>query len=157
MAAPILLIGDGDLAEEVWRGLEALEADVVRLPHPTERELAAAFERGAVDRAVVVSRDDPFALRMALMVRDISDDTDLLVTIFDPTTAAAVESQLERCAVTSMADIVAPALAGPCLAAALIAARATGSSASHVICREDEAHLVHDDGRVEKAALAEAA
>src|SRR5215218_10599007 len=79
MAAPILLIGDGDLAEEVWRGLEALEADVVRLPHPTERELAAAFERGSVDRAVVVSRDDPFALRMALMVRDISDDTDLLV------------------------------------------------------------------------------
>jgi|SRR5215218_559528 len=156
MAAPILLIGDGDLAEEVWRGLEALEADVVRLP-PTERELAAAFERGAVGRAVVVSRDDAFALRMALMVRDISDDTDLLVTIFDPTTAAAVESQLERCAVTSMADIVAPALAGPCLAAALIAARATGSSASHVICREDEAHLVHDDGRVEKAALAEAA
>jgi hypothetical protein len=43
------------------------------------------------------------------------------------------------------------------IAAALIAARATGSSASHVVCREDEAHLVHDDGRVEKAALAAAA
>jgi hypothetical protein len=43
------------------------------------------------------------------------------------------------------------------IAAALIAARATGSSASHVICREDAAHLVHEDGRVEEAAIAAAA
>src|SRR5215213_314683 len=139
MAAPILLIGDGDLAEEVWRGLEALEADVVRLP-PTERELAAAFERGAVGRAVVVSRDDAFALRMALMVRDISDDTDLLVTIFDPTTAAAVESQLERCAVTSMADIVAPALAGPCLDESLGAVRMEGDTPVGVRTDGSEVH-----------------
>jgi len=140
MAAPILLIGDGDLAEEVWRGLEALEADVVRLPHPTERELTAAFERGAVDRVVVVSRDDAFALRMALMVRDISDDTDLLVTIFDPTTAAAVESQLERCAVTSMADIVAPALAGPCLDESLGAVRMEGDTPVGVRTDGSEVH-----------------
>jgi hypothetical protein len=43
------------------------------------------------------------------------------------------------------------------IAAALIAAQATGSSATRVICVEDEAHLVHDDGRVEKAAIAAAA
>jgi hypothetical protein len=43
------------------------------------------------------------------------------------------------------------------IAAALIAARATGSSASRVICRADGAHLLHDDGRVEKSALAAAA
>ncbi|HEX2103193.1 MAG TPA: NAD-binding protein [Solirubrobacteraceae bacterium] len=126
MAAPILLIGDGDLAEEVWRGLEALDAEVVRLPHPTERELSSAFERGPVHRAVVVSRDDAFALRMALMVRDASADTELLVTIFDPTTGAALEDQLEHCSVTSMADIVAPALAGPCLDESLGAVRMDG-------------------------------
>jgi voltage-gated potassium channel Kch len=140
VAAPILLIGDGDLADEVWRGLEALEAEVVRLPHPTERELAAAFERGPVDRAVVVSRDDAFALRMALMVRDISDDTDLLVTIFDPTTGATLEGELERCAVTSMADIVAPALAGPCLDESLGAVRMKGDTPLGVRTDGDEVH-----------------
>jgi Trk K+ transport system NAD-binding subunit len=140
VAAPILLIGDGDLAEEVWRGLEALEADVVRLPHPTERELSAVFERGAVDRAVVVSRDDAFALRMALMVRDISDDTDLLVTIFDPTTGATLEAELERCSVTSMADIVAPALAGPCLDESLGAVRMEGDTPVGVRTDGDEVH-----------------
>jgi len=40
------------------------------------------------------------------------------------------------------------------IAAALIAAQATGSSASSVICREEHAHLVHDDGTVEEAAIA---
>jgi Trk K+ transport system NAD-binding subunit len=43
------------------------------------------------------------------------------------------------------------------IAAALIAAKATGSSAERVICRDDEAHLVHEDGRVERAALVAAA
>ena len=62
----ILLLGDGDLAEEVRGTLDALEADVVRLVKPTQREVAEVFERGDVDRAVVVSGDDAFALRMAL-------------------------------------------------------------------------------------------
>jgi Trk K+ transport system NAD-binding subunit len=128
VAAPILLIGDEDLAEEVRRGLEALDAEVVRLPHPTDREVAAAFERGNVARVVIVSRDDAFALRMALMVRDISDDTEMLVTIFDPATAAELESRLEPCTVTSMADIVAPTLAGPCLDESLGAVRMEGDT-----------------------------
>jgi Trk K+ transport system NAD-binding subunit len=40
------------------------------------------------------------------------------------------------------------------IAAALIAARATGSEATRVICVGDEAHLMHDDGRLEEAAVA---
>ena len=42
------------------------------------------------------------------------------------------------------------------IAAGLIAAQATGSPASSVICREDRTHLVHDDGRAEEAAIAAA-
>ena len=38
-----------------------------------------------------------------------------------------------------------------------LAAQATGSSAQHVVCRGDDAHLPHEDGRVEKAATAAAA
>jgi hypothetical protein len=40
------------------------------------------------------------------------------------------------------------------IAAGLIAAQATGSEASSVICREEHSHLVHDDGTVEEAAIA---
>ncbi|HEX8205321.1 MAG TPA: NAD(P)-binding protein [Solirubrobacteraceae bacterium] len=112
---PILLLGDGDLAEEVRGALEALDADVVRLVKPTQRELAEVFERGSVERAVVVSGDDAFALRTALMVRDADADVELLITYFDPTTADELCERIGHCRVVSMADIVAPTLAGPCL------------------------------------------
>ena len=39
------------------------------------------------------------------------------------------------------------------IAAVLIAARATGSSAERVVCVGDDAHLLHDDGRLEEAAV----
>jgi Trk K+ transport system NAD-binding subunit len=140
VAAPILLIGDGDLAEEVWRGLEALDAEVVRLPHPSDREVAASFDRGEVARVLVVSPDDPFALRMALMVRDISSEVPLLVTIFDPTTAEQMRNQLANCETTSMADIVAPALAGPCLDESLGAVRMEGDTPVGVRTDGSEVH-----------------
>jgi Trk K+ transport system NAD-binding subunit len=124
MPAPrILLIGDGDLADEVRRALEALDAQVARLVRPTQREVEAVFDRGDIDRVVIVSRDDAFALRMALMARHVCADVDLLVTLFDPTTGDQLTSRIDRCTVTSMADIVAPALAGPCLGEDLGAVR----------------------------------
>lgn len=85
------------------------------LPEPTQRELAAVFERGPVERAVVVSGDDAFALRTALMVRDADPDVELLITYFDSATAGELSRRVKHCRVTSMADIVAPTLAGPCL------------------------------------------
>jgi hypothetical protein len=39
------------------------------------------------------------------------------------------------------------------IAATLLAARVTGSSARSVLCHEDAAHLVHEDGRLERAAV----
>ena len=114
-SARILLLGEGDLADEVCEALEALDAEVVRLLEPTQSEVAEAFEHGPVERAVVVSGDDAFALRVALMVRDADADVELLITYFDPTTAQELCRRIEHCRVTSMADIVAPVLAGPCL------------------------------------------
>ena len=113
--APILLLGEGDLAEEVRGALDALEADVVRLVAPTQREVAEVFERGPVAQAVVVSTDDAFALRCALMVRDADSEVELLVTYFDPATARELCDRIGRCRITSLAEIVAPVLAGPCL------------------------------------------
>jgi len=110
-----VLIGEGDLAEEVRQALEAADAEVFRLKAPGEREMAHALEVDGIDRVVVVSRDDAAALRTALMVRNLDDEVPMLVTIFDPTMAAEVERSIAHCEVTSMADIVAPSLAGPCL------------------------------------------
>lgn len=120
---PILLLGAGDLADEVRAALDALDADVVRLVNPTQREVAEVFERGPVERAVVVSGDDAFALRAALMVRDADPDVDLLITYFNPATADELCGRIENCRLTSMADIVAPTLAGPCLDDSLGAVR----------------------------------
>lgn len=113
--APVLLLGRGDLADEVRAALDALEADVVRLVEPNQREIAEVFERGPVSRAVVVSSNDAQALRTALMVRDADAEVPLLVTYFDPATSEQVAERLGRCEIRSMADIVAPTLAGPCL------------------------------------------
>ena len=113
--APILLLGEGDLADEVRAALDALDADVVRLVKPTQREVEEAFERGPIERAVVVAPDDPLALRSALMVRDADADAELLVTYFDRATSDQLRAQIGNCRTVSMADIVAPTLAGPCL------------------------------------------
>ena len=117
----ILLIGEGDLAEEVREALDAEGAEVRRMKAPIEREVQQALEVDGLARVVVVSRDDAAALRVALMVRYLDDEVPLLVTIFDPTMAGEVRSQIAHCEVTSMADIVAPSLAGPCLGDDLVA------------------------------------
>jgi hypothetical protein len=112
---PILVLGRGDLAEEVRAALDALDAEVVRLVDPNQREVADVFERGGVERAVVVSSDDAFALRMALMVRDADEDVEILLTYDDQHTSQELCERIGNCRIVSMADIVAPILAGPCL------------------------------------------
>jgi Trk K+ transport system NAD-binding subunit len=119
----VLLIGEGDLAEETRQALDAAGADVYRMKAPEEREVRHALEGDGIDRVAIVSRDDAFVLRVALMVRHVDPDVPMLVTIFDPTMAGQVDRDLENCEVTSMADIVAPSLAGPCLGDDLIAVR----------------------------------
>jgi Trk K+ transport system NAD-binding subunit len=121
--ATVLLIGEGDLAEETRQALDAAGAEVYRMKAPEEREVRHALEGDGIDQVAIVSRDDAVVLRFALMVRHVDEDVPMLVTIFDPTMAAQIDRDLEHCEVTSMADIVAPSLAGPCLGDDLIAIR----------------------------------
>jgi voltage-gated potassium channel Kch len=121
--ASVLLIGEGDLAEETRQALDAAGADVYRMKSPEEREVRHALEGDGIDKVVIVSRDDTVVLRIALMVRHVDEDVPMLVTIFDPTMAGRVDREFDDCEVTSMADIVAPSLAGPCLGDDLIAVR----------------------------------
>ena len=110
----ILLLGEGDLTDETCAALEASGADVVRLEDPGADELRDALEQRA-DAVAVVSRDDAWPLRAALLVRHIDADVPIVATIFDPMTGRELEQEIGNIKITSLAEIVAPTLAGPCL------------------------------------------
>jgi voltage-gated potassium channel Kch len=111
----VVVIGDGDLSDEVATALESRDATVERLSKPKRDEIDSALDGEAVESIVVVARDDAFVLRMALLVRSVDDQTPLLLTIFDQTMAERVTGEMPNTRVTSLADIVAPSLAGPCI------------------------------------------
>ena len=111
----VVLIGEGDLSDETAAALEAADANVVRLPSPEEDDVRAALERERVDHVAVVALSDAVVLRFALMVRAVSEDVPLLLTIFDWTMAEQVSGMIKRTEITALADIAAPSLAGPCV------------------------------------------
>ena len=111
----VLLIGDGDLSDETARALDASDARVVRLRQPEEADVRDALAGEAIGVVAVVARSDTIVLRMALMVRAASKDVTLLLTIFDPTMAEQVGRLVPNTQVTSLAEIVAPSLAGPAI------------------------------------------
>jgi TrkA-N domain len=111
----VLLIGAGDLSVETGRALEAAGAEVSRLAEPDEDDVRGALDDEEIDSVAIVARADAVVLRMALMVRAVRDDVPLLLTIFDSTMAETMERELPNTRVTSLADIVAPSLAGPCI------------------------------------------
>ena len=110
-----MLIGEGDLSDEVATVLESHGRGIDRLERPDENEIRRAVEGGSVDSVVVVGREDAYVVRMALMVRSASEQLPLVLTIFDQTMAEQIAAELPNTHVTSLADIVAPSLAGPCI------------------------------------------
>ena len=116
----VLLVGGGDLAEEVCEALDAAGAEVTWLEHADDEALRDALE-AKPDVVCVATRDDAFPLRIALLVRHLDEDVPLLVTIFDPGIAEQIADTVPNCHVTSVADIVAPSLAGPCISPDLLA------------------------------------
>ena len=111
----VIVVGDGDLSAETVRALEGSGASVSSLQEPDEKDMREALEGDSVDAVAVVARADAIVLRMALMVRAVDEDVPLLLTIFDRTMAEHMERDLGNTQVTSLADIVAPSLAGPCI------------------------------------------
>jgi Trk K+ transport system NAD-binding subunit len=110
----ILLLGAGDLTDETCAALEASDAEVVRLEDPSAEELREALSQRA-DAVAVVSRDDAWPLRAALLVRHIDAQVPIVATIFDPAAGRELEHEVDNIRIASLADIVAPSLAGPCL------------------------------------------
>ena len=113
-ARRVLLLGAGDLTDETAEALAAADAEVRRLDDPDVDSLREALADGT-DAVAVVSRDDAWPLRAALLVRHLDADVPIVATIFDPVAGRELEQQIGNCTITSLADIVAPVLAGPCL------------------------------------------
>ena len=137
----VLLIGDGQLADATERVLDG-EADLRRLQEPSDREIRKALDEEDVDRVVVVSRYDVVSLRLALVVAHVKPGVPMLVTIFDRDVAAQIEATVENVSVLSLADIVAPALAGPCVDPRLISLTRTGSATEGIVADDDEPQRV---------------
>src|SRR5687768_928602 len=95
----ILLLGEGDLTDETCQALEAAGATVERLADPSADELGEAMSAGA-DAVAVVSRDDAWPLRAALLVRHLDDDVPIVATIFDPATGRELEEEIGNCTIT---------------------------------------------------------
>ncbi len=152
------MIGDGDLSDETARALEASDAQVIRLREPGEKEIREALEGERVSSVAVVARSDAIVLRMALTVRAVSDDVPLLLTIFDPTMAEQVTRDVEHTRVTSLADIVAPSLAGPCIDERLAAVSIDGDRPVGLVEKDgdvvEEEIPAHRPHRVEALARA---
>jgi voltage-gated potassium channel Kch len=123
----VLVVGDGDLAAETASAVRAAIGDVdgarcTRLRRPTDRELTQAV--AAADAVAVVSHDDIYALRIALVVEHARPGVPLVVTIFDATVARQVVRAVPNCRVVSLGDAVAPVLARDCLDGATSPGRA---------------------------------
>lgn len=113
-ALRVLVIGAGELADATARALRSGGTTVSRLEEPTDHEIRGGLD-DEVDRVVVVSRFDHVALRRALVVAHVRPGVPTLVTIFDRHVAAELADTAANVRVLSMAQVVAPALAGPCL------------------------------------------
>ena len=70
----VLLMGGGDLAEEVCEALEAGGADVAWLREPSDDDVRSALSESRPDVVCVAAREDAFPLRIALLVRHLDED-----------------------------------------------------------------------------------
>ena len=103
-------------------------------PRGPLRGAAARGARAGVDAVAVVSRDDAWPLRAALLVRHLDAEVPIVATIFDPAAGAELEQEIGNCTITSLADIVAPTLAGPCLDDDLAAVIIDGDTSGRSDC-----------------------
>ncbi|MCW2952510.1 MAG: portal protein [Conexibacter sp.] len=110
----VLVAGDGGLTAAIVRDLETAGVATEWLHHPSDAELSATLARGPVAVAIV-TRDDAFALRLALLVAHERPQARLVVTIFDRTVAEQLRRAVQGCVVVSMADLVAGPLAASCV------------------------------------------
>jgi voltage-gated potassium channel Kch len=136
VAVDVLVAGDGELTAAVVRDLGQAGATTIWLTPASDAEFQRAVLRRP--RAVaIVSRDDAYALRLALLAAHMHPDARLVVTLFDRTIAAQLAGAVRGCIVLSMADLVAAPLAAACLGDDVLAVRTPGPAARDCVVRGD--------------------
>ena len=108
------------------------------------------LRRLSLSRAVAlaaVTADDLENISIAMAARAIAPDLRVVLRAGDGRLANETRSLFQIGVVRDVHRI----------AAALLAAHATGSAARSVICRDDDAYLLHDDGSLEPAPMPAAA
>jgi len=113
-APSILVIGHDEMTEVTERALNAAGAKVTYLRDPHDRAIRRALD-DEVDSVIVISNDDNASLRLALVVENVRPGVPLVVTVFGGIVASQLRRAVRNVRVMSMADIVVPSLAGPCL------------------------------------------
>lgn len=109
---------------------------MARLEDPADRDIREALE-GEVDTAVVVSRSDVLSLRLALIIAHVRPGLPMLVTTSRAPSPRSSRGTVENARVLSMADIVAPAFAGPCIDPELLSLAGPASNVSGVEAGHD--------------------
>ncbi|MFD7984248.1 potassium channel family protein [Kitasatospora indigofera] len=126
-----VVIGETNLARRVCASLRDGGHAVRHLTQPRDEDLRAAMSTGPAGIAVLL-HEDAAALRYALVAAHMTTRIPIIVTIFDRTMADELLRLLPQCDVTSPADLVAPALAGPCVDATVAALQHIGPQARAV-------------------------
>jgi Trk K+ transport system NAD-binding subunit len=139
----VLLAGEGDLFDEVCAALEQAGADVRGVKDPDDDAIRDALGED-VDVVCVAARDDALPLRIALLVRHLDEHVPIVATVFDDDRAAQLRDAIPCLELTSLADLVAPSLAGPCLDADLLAAWPEGDDVIGVRAAEGGEALERD-------------
>ncbi|MFE7423732.1 potassium channel family protein [Rhodococcus sp. NPDC057529] len=118
-----VVIGDTGAARQTCATLTGQGHRVHHLDRPDDDTLRTACT-GTVAGIAVLVHDDVMALRYALAAAHIDDTIPIITSVFDRTIADQLTSLLPHCEAVSPADLAAPALAGPCVNAEWLAARA---------------------------------
>jgi Trk K+ transport system NAD-binding subunit len=128
-----VILGDTGAARQTCATLTEEGHRVLHLDRPDDKTLRAACIQNAAGLAVLV-HDDVMALRYALAAAHINDTIPIITSVFDRTIAEQLTRLLPHCDAVSPADLAAPSLAGPCVNAEWLAARARRGviSAAHL-------------------------
>jgi voltage-gated potassium channel Kch len=113
-AQRVLVVGSGPLARATSAAVERRGVAVARIHDPTDQQLRQALDE-AWRSVLVISHDDVRALRWALVAEHLRPGLPLVVTIFDRTIARQLTARTRNCTVRSLADVVVPSIAGPCV------------------------------------------
>jgi hypothetical protein len=138
----VVAVDDREEGENVGHAREAgLPVVIGRGGDPS---LLKRLSLGRAQAVAAVTDDDVENLSIGMSALSVEQDARIVLRVGDGRLANETRSLFKIGIVRDVHRI----------AAALIAAQATGSSAASVVCHEEETHLIGEDGSVEEAAIA---